>query len=87
MSLFKWIQDQFLPTPVALLPDGPDDVALLRRICTDLNRERRALKIERDCLKAELLRTGKHTEKSLAMRVKMYDRALRARVKATRVAS
>lgn len=74
-----------------LAPDAPDDVVALRQYCIELNREWRALKVERDCLKAELLRATApngngplFTEKSLALRVRMYDRALRARVKAMR---
>ena len=77
-----------VPDTHPLSPDAPDDVAALRRMCTDLQCERRSLMIERDCFKAELLRAPApgggplFTEKSLALRVRMYDRALRARVKA-----
>lgn len=48
----------------------------------DFLRERRALMMERDCFKAELLLLG-YTERSLRDRVTFYVRQIKAQVKAS----
>ena len=70
------------PTSDEYHADDPRAVAALRKDYHALVYERRQIALERDCYKAELIRGGL-SEKNLAAMVKMYDRALRARVKAS----
>ena len=86
MSMLQRLTEWVTGTPDVhpLREDDPDDLPTLRRLVTDLGSQNRQLTMERDCFEAELLRTKEHTKASLAMRVKMYKRALFARVRAAK---
>lgn len=60
------------------LNNDPPKPAVSRSMMEDA-RERRALLMERDCYKAELIRMG-YTQKSLSARVQLYALQLKAEV-------
>jgi hypothetical protein len=83
MSLLSAFLEALHGDPVPLKPiaaEFPDGE--VSRAFMEATRERRALKIERDCFRAELLRLG-YTERSLNARLQFYGRALKAEVRAS----
>lgn len=70
------------PTADEYHADDPRAAAALQSRFNELVRRLRWAELERDYFKGELLKTG-HTERSLAKRVELYARALRAAVKAS----